>query len=325
MKSFAELRENRIDEGIKITSVRAKKGQWVFGKDEKKDVSVVTYKGKVISTGDFDQGADAWFMNITGEKGQRSFDQPEDVVNYFSKNKITESKKDDEIEMFAWVRDKVHNSKGNTKHSKLKIAFTKMFGNAATKKHWDDMVTIAMDESAELEEAKEVSLSKKGEYNLVANGKTSSGIMLSLKYNGKQITTGTKKDGMFIMAFDAKFVKDNKLDSGAKIVKKGKWTHVGFKKADDVIAYAVLGGLSESLDEAVSVDMRTKGYKEAIARGLLRAQKKEKKTEIDKTLEDANKALTGKNEDMTAAGSDATGPIDGKDMPLKKIKRFKDA
>jgi len=56
------------------------------------------------------------------------------------------------------------------------------------------------------------------------------------------------------MAFDPKFVKDNKLDSGAKIVKKGKWTHVAFKKADDVIAYAVLGGLSE--------ETKTKSFKE---------------------------------------------------------------
>ena len=104
----------------------------------------------------------------------------------------------------------------------------------------------------EFKEAKQVSLSKKGEYNLVANGKTSSGIMLSLQYNGKQITTGTKMDGMFVMAFDAKFVKDNKLDHGAKIVKKGKWTHVGFKKADDVIAYAVLGGLSEEVINEVN-------------------------------------------------------------------------
>jgi len=75
---------------VKITSVRAKKGQYVFGKDEKKDISVVTYKGKVISTGDFDSGSDSWWMDIKGKKGQVSFDQPKDVVDYFTKNKITE-------------------------------------------------------------------------------------------------------------------------------------------------------------------------------------------------------------------------------------------
>jgi len=113
------------------------------------------------------------------------------------------------------------------------------------------MESVELDE-VELDEAKQVSLSKKGEYNLTADGKSSVGVRLSLRYNGKQVLTGVKQDGMFVMAFDAKFVKDNKLDHGAKIVKKGKWTHVGFKKADDVIAYAVLGGLSEEVINEVN-------------------------------------------------------------------------
>jgi len=115
------------------------------------------------------------------------------------------------------------------------------------KKHMDDH-----HEEKEIEEG--VSLSKKGEYDLTVDGKSSVGIRLSLRFNRKQIVTGSKVDGKFVMAFDPKFVKDNKLDSGAKIVKKGKWTHVAFKKADDVIAYAVLGGLSE--------ETKTKSFKE---------------------------------------------------------------
>jgi hypothetical protein len=135
------------------------------------------------------------------------------------------------------------------------------------------------------------------------------------------VVTGSKKDGLFIMAFK-KIDGSNKLPNGAKVIKTGEWVHIGFKKADDVIAYAKFGDITE----AVSVDMRTKGYKEAMARGLLRASKAAKKSELDKTLEDANKSLTGKNEDMTAGGSDSTGEIAGKDMPLKKkktLKRFK--
>jgi len=171
----------------------------------------------------------------------------------------------------------------------------------------------------EFKEAKQVSLSKKGEYNLVANGKTSSGIMLSLQYKGKQITTGTKKDGMFIMAFDAKFVKDNKLDHGAKIIKKGKWTHVGFKTADDVIAYAVLGGLSESTISE-KVDMRTKGFKEAIARSLLlKTKREEKKAKLE----------AQKQKEMEEEIANSTGVnIAGVDKPLGKVnkrKSFKDS
>ena len=96
-------------------------------------------------------------------------------------------------------------------------------------------VKWTVEESVDLEEG--VSLLKKGKYELTADGKSSVGVTLSLRHKGKQIITGTKKDGMFIMAFEKHNVR-NKLPKGAEIVKKGKWMHIGFKKADDVIAYA---------------------------------------------------------------------------------------
>jgi hypothetical protein len=55
---------------------------------------------------------------------------------------VREGKKDKEAEMFAWVVDNMENSNHN--HGKMKKEFTKIFGAAATKKHWDDMVTMAM-------------------------------------------------------------------------------------------------------------------------------------------------------------------------------------
>lgn len=55
---------------------------------------------------------------------------------------IREAKKNDD-EMFSWVIDKLENSNMNS--SKMKKEFTKMFGAAATKKNFDDMVTMAMD------------------------------------------------------------------------------------------------------------------------------------------------------------------------------------
>jgi len=93
------------------------------------------------------------------------------------------------------------------------------------------------------------------------------------------------------------------------------------KKANESIALA-----EDDLEEGVSVDMRTKGYKEAIARSIAKEGKKKLKAENAKTLQDANNALLGKNENMTASGNDSTGPIAGHDKPLskkKKIMKFK--
>ena len=83
-----------IPEAMKPMS---KKGDYEFGKDTSKNISYVKYKGKVISTGDFDSGADAWFMNIKGEKGQKSFDKPSEVIAYFTKKKITEELTEEEL------------------------------------------------------------------------------------------------------------------------------------------------------------------------------------------------------------------------------------
>ena len=103
-------------------------------------------------------------------------------------------------------------------------------------------------------------------------------------------------------------------DAVLKFVDKNTKTKLGYRD----ITYE-----SVDLDEAVTVDMRTKGYKEAIARGLLKASKNVKKSEIDEILDAANKHIMGENEGMTAAGSDSTGAIDGYDKPLGKTKKRK--
>jgi hypothetical protein len=100
------------------------------------------------------------------------------------------------------------------------------------------------------------------------------------------------------------------------------------KSAAKLMKLADLATTYESVEEAVSTDCRTKGYKEAVKRSLLRQEKRAAKA-IEKTLKDANEKLLGKNENMVASGSDATGNIAGKDMPLLKkkkvLKKFKDA
>ena len=71
---------------------RLKSGSYEIVKSN--DVTHVKYKGKTISSGDFDQGADGWFMTVRGEKGQKFFDELKDMINYFKKNKITEGDPD---------------------------------------------------------------------------------------------------------------------------------------------------------------------------------------------------------------------------------------
>jgi hypothetical protein len=105
------------------------------------------------------------------------------------------------------------------------------------KKHMDDV------HEDELEEG--VSLSKKGNYEVRVDGKSSVGIRIGLYFKGKLIVPGTKQKGLFVMGFNQKDGK-HKLPSGATIVKdSGKYVHIGFKKVNDIIAYAVLENITE--------------------------------------------------------------------------------
>lgn len=51
----------------------------------------VKYKGKVVATGDFDRGADGWFISFKGQKGQKFFDDAQKMVDFLAKNKVTEA------------------------------------------------------------------------------------------------------------------------------------------------------------------------------------------------------------------------------------------
>ena len=65
--------EVEIDEATSQVLAHGGKGQYKVVSGPAKDGSretVVKFKGKVVSTGDYDSGADGWFMNIKGKKGQ---------------------------------------------------------------------------------------------------------------------------------------------------------------------------------------------------------------------------------------------------------------
>jgi hypothetical protein len=78
----------KIDEGSKQVLAHGGKGQY-------KVVSTggavdVVFKGKVVGKGDYDRGADSFFISMKGQKGQKSFDDAQDIADYFAKNKIKE-------------------------------------------------------------------------------------------------------------------------------------------------------------------------------------------------------------------------------------------
>ena len=69
-------------------SVLAKNGQYKAVSSG--GVVRIMYKGKEIASGDFDSGADGWFVSGKNDKGQKFFGDAQDMVDYFVKNKITE-------------------------------------------------------------------------------------------------------------------------------------------------------------------------------------------------------------------------------------------
>ena len=86
-----------LDEGTKQVLAHGGKGQYKAVRDG--DITKIMYKGKVVGTADFDSGADSFFASIKGEKGQRSFDDAQAMVDYFAKKKITEEVELDEKEI----------------------------------------------------------------------------------------------------------------------------------------------------------------------------------------------------------------------------------
>jgi len=72
--------EDELEEGV-----IAKSGMYTFLNSDN-DESVTVKKGsKVIATGDFDKYADGWFFTVKGQKGQKLFKEPKDVLDFFMK------------------------------------------------------------------------------------------------------------------------------------------------------------------------------------------------------------------------------------------------
>ena len=88
LMSNYNMEELDLDEGTKQVLAHGGKGQYKAVKDG--DITKIMYKGKVVGTADFDRGADSFMVSMKGQKGQKSFDDAQAMVDYFAKNKITE-------------------------------------------------------------------------------------------------------------------------------------------------------------------------------------------------------------------------------------------
>ena len=88
LMSNYNMEELDLDEGTKQVLAHGGKGQYKAVRDG--DITKIMYKGKVVGTADFDRGADSFMVSMKGQKGQKSFDDAQAMVDYFAKNKITE-------------------------------------------------------------------------------------------------------------------------------------------------------------------------------------------------------------------------------------------
>ena len=96
--------EVELDEGRKQILAHGGKGQYkVVSTDGAVDV---VFKGKVVGKGDYDRGADSFFISMKGQKGQKSFDDAQDIADYFAKNKIKEDMDTFDVEALIESADK---------------------------------------------------------------------------------------------------------------------------------------------------------------------------------------------------------------------------
>ena len=61
----------------------------------------IMHKGKEIASGDFDSGADGWFVSREDDKGQKFFSNAQDMVDFFAEQKVTEWVQDSPAQGFS--------------------------------------------------------------------------------------------------------------------------------------------------------------------------------------------------------------------------------
>ena len=82
------------NESVKEAQVLAHGGKGQYKAVSDGGVVRIMHKGKEIASGDFDSGADGWFVSREGDKGQEFFGNAQDMVDHFVEQKVDE-----------WVQD----------------------------------------------------------------------------------------------------------------------------------------------------------------------------------------------------------------------------
>jgi len=121
-----------LDEGTKQVLAHGGKGKYKVVSDG--GAIDVMFRGKSVGKGDFDRGADSFFISIKGEKGQKSFDDAQAIADYFAKNKITE-----EVELDEAKYDLYHKDFSSAMQHSYKMA-KKLYGITVDPKEIDDKV-----------------------------------------------------------------------------------------------------------------------------------------------------------------------------------------
>jgi hypothetical protein len=138
------------------------------------------------------------------------------------------------------------------------------------------------------------SISGKPEYKKIAK---------NLKSLAMRANEGDKGAAKQIKTQLAKLASKVDKKAGAKLTKMSK-----------------LAATYEEVEESVSVDMRTRGFKSAMARNLLRKEKAQskKKSEIDEIIDATNRKLRGEDASIGAGSVDM-----GQGKPMKPMARRK--
>lgn len=78
---------NLLEQKMSYRITLAKKGNIEVKSDGKNAVAVFK-NGREVMSGDFDVGADAFFMNVPGHKGQKSFEYSDDIADFVAAGKF---------------------------------------------------------------------------------------------------------------------------------------------------------------------------------------------------------------------------------------------
>jgi hypothetical protein len=117
-------RESTVSEAKQVLA-HGGKGQYKIVSDG--GAISVMFKGKVVGKGDFDRGADSFFISMKGQKGQKSFDDAQDIADYFAKMKIKEEVQIDEIsgklynKALAGRKDKIDRTRNSASANALRM------------------------------------------------------------------------------------------------------------------------------------------------------------------------------------------------------------